>query len=403
MKILHLCTGYPLSFQGGITNYVRMLAEKQSINNQVSVVGGGDNKKDHYPFEYYEYETKVKLPYLGKAKDKKALKKLKEYIKVKKFDLIHIHMMLDIDWEIVDVLSEYNNYIISLHDYFFICTRIILLNYNGNLCSDYDKRKCRNCISRTEQIKLVDKILKKVRINRMNIQQSITDERYYKFKMLLENAKLLLPVSNRVEEIYKEAGIKGNYKVVHIGNYSAEEFRPFKIQDNWKKEINIGMIGTLSKHKGADLLFKILGKINREDIKFNFYGRCSGVYEKLFNGTKLNNWGPYKQQDLANILEQIDLGLVIPIWEDNAPQVVMELLNNGKPIIGTKMGGIPDFVNNDNGYLFNPYDEEEINKVIEYINNLDFNEINRLKKNIVRTKTPDEHEKELMEIYQTII
>lgn len=29
MKILHLSTGFPLSFQGGITNYVRMLATVQ--------------------------------------------------------------------------------------------------------------------------------------------------------------------------------------------------------------------------------------------------------------------------------------------------------------------------------------------------------------------------------------
>ena len=41
MRILHITTGYPLSFHGGITNYVRSIAEVQTAEgHQVGVVSG---------------------------------------------------------------------------------------------------------------------------------------------------------------------------------------------------------------------------------------------------------------------------------------------------------------------------------------------------------------------------
>ena len=96
----------------------------------------------------------------------------------------------------------------------------------------------------------------------------------------------------------------------------------------------------------------------------------------------------------------MDVGLVLPVWEDNGPQVVMEMLNNHLPVIATSMGGIPDFVNSDNGFLFNPYAEDGIEKVVDFINSLSISQINSMRKHVCRTLTPNEHCNKIREIYR---
>lgn len=409
MKVLHISTGYPLSYAGGITNYVRMLAIEQFNNKiDVSVLGSIDNKKD-FKFKYYEYESKKIKPFtLGKSEDKEALRKIKDILEKEKFDLIHIHMMLDIDWNIVDILKGKYKYIISLHDYFYICPRIILMDGSGQICREYDNEKCSKCVTKFETIDLVrrigNRVSSKINFKYPCVEQKYTKQRYYKFKELLEGAELLLPVSNRVKELYESAGINGKYKVLHIGNYSAENYKKFNKEDYKTKEsIDIVMLGALTYHKGAEVLLKLIEGVKNPNIKFHFYGRTEQKYEEKLIKSGLICHGKYNPSELGEILKKMDLGCVLSIWEDNAPQVVMELLNNNVPVIGTKMGGIIDFVNESNGYIFDPYNDEEVKSVIRFLNDIDIQKIIELKNNIRRTKTPNEHLNEINDTYVKIL
>lgn len=57
MKVLHICTGWPLSFSGGITNYVRSIAEEQNRNSiETYVLGKPDSVS--FEFNYINYASK---------------------------------------------------------------------------------------------------------------------------------------------------------------------------------------------------------------------------------------------------------------------------------------------------------------------------------------------------------
>ena len=135
MKILHVCTGWPLSYQGGITNYVRELAQEQYRNgNDVYVLGAPDKEK--YDFEYVPYTSKIVAFSYRPLIDKEALKKIEEFLKNEKFDIIHIHAIEYIDWDFYNILSSYH-YVVSLHDYCFICPRIYMYQPSGHVCDRY--------------------------------------------------------------------------------------------------------------------------------------------------------------------------------------------------------------------------------------------------------------------------
>lgn len=401
MKILHISTGYPLSFQGGITNYVRMLATVQKKNGyDVWVMGGKDEQK--YEFNYIQYESQYIKPFaLGKMEDKIELNKIDKFLKKEKFDIIHIHMILDIDWNLYDILKNYN-YIISLHDYFYLCPRICMVDREKRLCNKYEKNRCKKCIDKIEQCKYSKFIRNKFRIN-ISISDNITVLRYQKMKKLLEGAKILLPVSKKVKEIYISSGINNRYKVLYIGNILADKYKPLVYDKNNfnVRKINIAMIGSLSYLKGANLFIRLAEEIDHNKFNIFFYGR-SGKYKNKMKKVGIMDKGAYKQEKLNEILSNIDLGLVFSIWEDNAPQVVMEFLNNNVPVVGTKMGGIPDFINIKNGYLFNPYLDKDWINLIEFFNNISLDKILELKRNIKPTVTTNRHYEELIDLYNKI-
>lgn len=408
MKIIHISTGFPLSFQGGITNYVRNLAKKQAENgHEVWVLSGPDNNKES-DLHYKEYSSSIRPFSLKKAVDKKSLLELERFLAKEKFDIIHIHMMLDIDWDLYNVIKNYR-YIVSLHDYFYLCPRIQMVDIDGNVCKTYDKEKCRRCVKLFDQYRYTNAIKRRLKkyfnIVLPDIESPVVNERFEKMKKLLEGAKMLLPVSKRVMEIYEESGILNTYKVLHIGNSSADKFSDVAVR--YKKtsgRIKIAMLSSLSHIKGGDLYIRFAKEFDSRKYEFHFWGRTD-ILQIGDNKSNIIYHGAYKQDQLSGILSDVDIGMVLSIWEDNGPQVVMEFLNNRIPVVGTKMGGIPDFViDGENGFLFDPYNPAEIDRVIDYFNHeFTYDKLSILQHNIKHTKTPSEHYDDMMEVYQEVL
>lgn len=407
MKIMHLSSGLPLSNNSGVPNYVRSLATTQADNGyDVVVVGSKDEHCSEYNFRYIEYSDFYVKPFtLRENKGIIAYKKIENIIKKEMPDLIHIHMILDIDERLYKILDKYNiKYIVSLHDYSLLCPKIQM--FNNNLPCNKVGENCKECAYFLEQKFILKKIADILKVNKQIGKKS--SPKFLKMfeynKKLLENAELLLPVSNRVKEIYESSGINNNYKVLHIGNITADQFKKYKAKKSIKnKKIKVLMLGNFSHIKGGDEFIKLSQHL---DDKFEFYflGRSSEIEKKKMKENNIINKGEYKQVELHNLLKEYDFGCVLSVWEDNAPQVVMELLNNNIPVIGTQMGGIPDFIKDGiNGFLYDPYSKKSFEKMINKLNKLDCESVEKMKINIERTTTPQEHFEELMKVYIDVL
>lgn len=404
IKILHICTGFNLDFNGGITNYVRCIAKQQVENGyKVYVLSGGGNSNG---YTVIDFNSKIPEWSYYKRNDSKSLKFVKEVIEKYDFDLIHIHMMLNMDQRIYSLLKG-RKYVISLHDYYFLCPRIQMIPPVGERCESAGVAKCKKCFSVIEKNWFLYRVCCKLFNGETAYKFPIKSKKVIKKwfdsnKQLLENAQMLFPVSKRVEEIYKNSGIKNDYKVLHIGNISALDFGKYKESEPHDK-IKLVLLSNVSRIKGGPLFFDLLKKVTNPFIEVHFYGRCSPSEKKIFKELGIINHGIYKQVDLSLILSEMDMGVVTPIWEDNGPQVVMEMLNNRLPVFATRMGGITDFVNDENGYLFNPYVAEEVSNAINFLNKLTHEKITLMRGAIKRTNTPAEHYNELSLCYEKIL
>ncbi len=74
--------------------------------------------------------------------------------------------------------------------------------------------------------------------------------------------------------------------------------------------------------------------------------------------------GPAWGDALQQILHRARFVLVPSVWHENFPYVILQAFAAGKPVIGSRRGGIPELVSEDRGLLFEPDDAAELRACI---------------------------------------
>lgn len=403
MKILHLMSAFDIDFPGGITNYLRTLAASQIVaGDDVYVIDGSaaPGWKLH-PLGFKVMGTSATAGdhfVLSMKQDRPGTDLLIELVSELDPEVIHFHLTSGLGIDFYRRLAESGvKYVVSLHDYYLFCPRVTMMNSAGENCGGPEKSKCERCIGVLDQVDPLFRISRKVGLPLPRVRSSAVTARNQEIEFFLRQASALLAVSARVKELYKTMYPDANYVVSHIGSSSANVKRAEKTPS---ERLRLTFIGTLAKFKGAELLERIAQDLSSDDFVIQFFGRFDrpGVGRAaIAAGVEMH--GPYVPADLPEIMSITDVGLVLPIWEDNAPQVVMEFLNYGVPVIATRMGGIPDFVSETNGFLFDPNNDHEYAAMLNFLQGLDLNEVRRWGLSLPRLSLPADHQAEVQALY----
>ena len=165
---------------------------------------------------------------------------------------------------------------------------------------------------------------------------------------------------------------------------SNKYFNPEKI----KMEMGIDLasyiiivVGVLSEQKGHKYLIKASSKILKKYPKTHFLilgpGPLKDNLEKLAREEGVFNQYTFTgyTEKLVELLYISDLFISCSLWE-GLPQVVIEAMSMRKPVIATKVGGLPELIQDKkNGILIPPKDIPSIiNAVIEIRENEELQE-----------------------------
>ncbi|MFW6145390.1 MAG: glycosyltransferase, partial [bacterium] len=126
--------------------------------------------------------------------------------------------------------------------------------------------------------------------------------------------------------------------------------------DEYKKQLGVvsdvsivGFIGRLVELKGADYFLDVAASVLRrgKDVQFVVVGdgplkeRLINQAERLGISKKVHFLGFRK--DIPQVLSIIDVLVVPSLWE-GLPLIVLEAMFAGKPIVATRVGGIPEAI-----------------------------------------------------------
>lgn len=283
--------------------------------------------------------------------NKEAKKRFADLIDDFKPDLIHcFNIMTHISPSILFVAREKNiPVVISLNDYKHICPCYKLFHH-GKICAECRGGNFYHCVSH------------KCAHNSIAFSLASAIESYvHSWIKAYDQISLFLFASDFMAEITESFwGKKLNRgKLMNPFNVpAAPEY----------KEGDYGLFfGRLIDEKGVDILLKAIEKSAKvpfvivgngpEEDRLKEYVKLNKIDNVKFVGPK---WG----DELEEILNNCRFVVVPSTWHENFPYVILQAFAAGKPVIGTKRGGIPEMINSQRGYL---YDADDIDSLSNYM------------------------------------
>jgi len=299
--------------------------------------------------------------------------------------------------------------IFSLHNYYPVCPQVNLWHKEKENCLDFRNGiKCNNCLPNvpdSKAILLANSVsfnLKKIRIRpgsflfdkgfltslriakrllraqkklfgkrektaspsrpkllkTLSPNKSLTSRRQIIVDLINNNCDAVLAVSNRVGEVAAKFGIsKSLIRTSYIGTQHAAKFdstTPNKTIVKSDGTLTLGYLGYMRRDKGFFFLLDALekfpaskaAKINlvfcARRIDSETMTRITALGERF--GAVMHADG-YAQNQLDELLCDVDVGLVPVLWEDNLPQVAIEMHARHIPLLTSDLGGAQELGN----------------------------------------------------------
>lgn len=184
---------------------------------------------------------------------------------------------------------------------------------------------------------------KKVAVFVAQIPRNVILKIFSRLNFIFSN--LLIVESKNVIKDWKIMNYKR--KIIIGSIYVDTEFFK-KEKEIWEREKVVGYIGNLEERKGVKELIEAISIINKkhQDIKFIIGG--VGSLEKLVKDFSSRNvnvkfMGFIPKRDLPRYYNSMRL-LVLPSYSEGLPNVILEAMACGTPVLATPVGAIPDII-----------------------------------------------------------
>ena len=329
--------------------------------------------------------------------NKDAARLMEEVIIKEKPDIAHSHLM----WggataSIIPVLHKYKIPIIhTVHDYRMVCPAYTFRNGHGEVCEKCKGNHFINCLRN--------------KCSKGNFIKSalMTAEIYYRNRVWHPAKTLdgLIYVSSFAKQKHEEIDtlFKDTFNIVLYNYTDVGQRFPLK-EDNGGYYL---YYGRLSGEKGVETLIKAFEKL--PELRLKVVG--TGPIEDSLRKRNLPNveFLGYKGGDiLFNLVDNAKYVCVPSEWYENNPMTIVESLSMGVPIIGARIGGIPEVVRDDEtGYLFESGDINSLVSTLEKTNCLPDSSYYRMKRQaraFAEKYFNDEHYSDcLINFYQEVL
>lgn len=336
--------------------------------------------------------------------NKDAAKKIEKLIINEKPDIAHLHLFWGgITGSIFNILKKYHIPIVhTVHDYRMICPGYALKNGNNEICEQCIGGNFYQCVKN------------KCSKGRIALSVFMCMEMYYRNYLMnpLNNIDSFMFVSDFSHE--KHIQFEPMYKDKHcVTMYNFQDDRVLghvdRNLDTYKSYYLY--YGRLSFEKGISTL--IMAVYNLPNIKLKIVG--TGPLEDtlkqlcLDNGITNVEFLGYKTGDeLFEIIKNAKFVCVPSEWYENNPMTIIESYTLRVPVIGAAIGGINEIIKDaETGYKFQPFNSEEIKKVIikaEGLSHLEYCKLKDCAENFANANFGKEnYYSKLMELYEHTI
>lgn len=328
-----------------------------------------------------------------------AARKLQELIDKEHPDIAHIHLMWGgMTVSILEVLKKNNiPSIHTIHDYRMVCPAYTFKDGNGKVCERCKKNAFYNCaLHKCSKGKFIESTL-------------MTFEMY--FRNLCHNPLMLLNGIVFVSNFSKQKHLDHNCQFSCIQNTVLYNYtNPVLAQSNQKGDYYL-FYGRLSHEKGISTLINAFGRMPDLTLKIVGTGPLEHELKTLCNEKCYENiqfLGYHSGGTLFELVRNAKFVCVPSECYENNPMTIVESYSYGVPVIGARIGGIPEIIEEGKtGYTFESGNSEDLFKVISNTCLLNDEQYSNLVRNAYsfyeNNFSKEKHYESLMRFYNQVI
>jgi GT2 family glycosyltransferase len=324
-------------------------------------------------------------------------------------DAAHVHHLTCLSTGIVHLLAERRiPSILTLHDYWLMCHRGQLLDADYRVCDGPDGTgACATCMGPAgsagplqflgaRAVRAIEahspaapaRLVRRTAVDLAGLVSrnagSVDRERRRTAHMRSVCAEIthFIAPSRCMRDRFVTFGVASERITVADYGFDREPFqqrvaRPFEGRDHRGAErpaLRLGFLGSLMASKAPHVLLEAIRHLPRASISVDLYGAHTAYHgddsyrdrlELLLDQPGVRMHGPIAHDSVASALACIDVLVVPSIWPENSPLVIHEAFLGGVPVVGSRIGGIPELVaDGRNGLLFNPGDAADLSRVL---------------------------------------
>lgn len=279
---------------------------------------------------------------------REVVRKFNKILSDFKPDVVHLHNIHSYISPIVAQMAHQRGIRVvwTMHDYKLICPTYICLR-NGQICEDCFQHKFQ--------------VVRHKCMKNSHIASVLAWLEAYVWNTRKLSAYTTVFISS--SHFLKSRMIKGGYAADQIE--VLHNFLPEKMTVSTEKDDYYCYVGRLSAEKGVDTLLEAAARLPYR-LKIVGGGPLLETYQQKYRHPHITFLGQLKQEDLYPIVQKARFLVAPSIWYENSPHSVIEALCMGTPVLGARIGGIPELIEEGtNGLLFTPGNISELQQKIE--------------------------------------
>jgi glycosyltransferase involved in cell wall biosynthesis len=207
-----------------------------------------------------------------------------------------------------------------------------------------------------------------------------------------------------VSEFVKSQLMLGGFEGDNI--YVKHNFVRTDIQPSFEDGDYYIFAGRLSEEKGIDILLKSFKNNSKKLIVVGSGPMSDTVSAFARENPNVVYLGKRPLDEIYQLISKAKALIFPSKWHEPFGRTIVEAFAHGTPVIGSAMGGITELITNHyNGFLFNPHDEQGLEKAIRMLESVQ--DIRTIRKNTYATYQksflPADNFSKIMSIYQQVL
>ena len=286
--------------------------------------------------------------------------------------------------------------IMRLSDYALMCPSTIALDGDGKVCPNFD------CYSKFGFKCLDSKCVKHSLLASLIGLVEIKGNKFLGYyKRFIDH---WIAPSEFIRDIFIKYYKIPENKITYLPIY----FDVTNIDVSYEDDGYILFAGRISEEKGLNILMDAIMKETRIELVVAGSGPLENKTKEFIEtkNLKVRFMGPQSFEELKSLIKGAKLIVVPSVCYENSPNIILEAYAFGKPVIGARIGGIPELIKeNITGLTFEPGNSEDLREKIIYMwdNPIKVKEMGRNARCMVEKDLNKEtHYNNLMNIYQTV-